>query len=199
MPLNRPNPAPDPFGESEGDERAGHGPLSGADVPGRAGHEAPGGFRPMVPPGRLNLLLSYAPWHTHAWAEHLPRFLEPMGVVASRVSSAREAERFVRSQTVHIAVVDLSLPLEDTTPAEAAEAEEAGARVLELLGRLQSPPPTVVVRPPRLQRDGRRDLNAALRCGAFAVVDRTAADLEMMLQLMQRCLHRHYQGRWPGC
>ena len=128
----------------------------------------------------------------------MPRFLEPMGVFATKATSAREAERFVRANTVHIAVVDLSLPMEDTTPAAAAEAEEAGNRVLELLARLKSPPPTVVVRPPRLQRDGSRELHAALRCGAFAVVDRSAANLETMLQLMQRCLGRYYQGRWPG-
>lgn len=221
MPLNRPIPAPDPFGEpnrqgnpssgkpcpfpgfdAAGDPLAIHN-LAGVDA---AGHDFPGheletdgpAKNDPSPARRLNLLLSYAPWHNHAWAENLPRFLEPMGVFATKVTSAREAERFVRTNTVHIAVVDLSLPMEDTTPAAAAEAEEAGNRVLELLARLKSPPPTVVVRPPRLQRDGSREMQAALRCGAFAVVDRSAANLETMLQLMQRCLGRYYQGRWPG-
>ena len=149
------------------------------------------------PSGRLNLLLSHAPWHNWAWIDSLPRLLEPMGVVATRVTSAKCAERFVRSQIVHIAVVDVSLPMEDTTPEARAEAEEAGNRVLELLSRLTAPPPTVVVHPPRLSRDSNREMQNALRFGAFAVVDRSAADLEMMLSIMQRCLRRHYHGRWP--
>ncbi len=203
MSFSRPTPAPDPFGE----DRQSGGP---SDLPGFGGQPCgPTDHLDMIPgdgpakgqPGpsqRLNLLLSYAPWHTHAWTENLPRFLEPMGVVATKVNSARQAERFVRANNVHIAVVDLSLPMEETTPAAAADAEEAGNRVLELLARLDSPPPTVVVRPPRMQRDGSREMHAALRCGAFAVVDRSAANLEMMLQLMQRCMTRYYQGRWPG-
>jgi len=188
-----------------------------------------------------------------------------MGVKATRVNTAKQAERFIRSHPVHIAVVDLGLPMDEMStqppsdllsteppfyvgaipvPSQRPEDElspnanimaqmaqmdqmdqmdhlaqqatdpvahkmanqmanqmtgqqEAGARVLDLLARLQSPPPTVVVRPPRQHRDGCRDMNAALRCGAFAVVDRTAADLELMLDVMKRCLTRFYAGRWP--
>jgi hypothetical protein len=52
----------------------------------------------------------------------------------------------------------------------------------------------------RTHRDDCREITAALRMGAFAVVDRPrdAHDLEMMLEVLRRCLTRHYQGRWPG-
>jgi hypothetical protein len=107
---------------------------------------------------------------------------------------------------VHIAVVDLGLPLDaaHSTPAgggggaAAVHGEEAGPRVLELLRRLESPPPTVIVQQSRSTRDASRHRSAALRCDAFAVVDRAAADVELMLKVLQRCLQRFYQGRWPG-
>lgn len=144
-------------------------------------------------PQRLNLLLSCATWKDDTWADALPRLLEPMGVSSVRARSAREAERVIRLSPVHIAVVDLGLPLSD-----APEQEEAGARILDLLMRLSTPPPTVVVRSPRPARESQRDLSAALRCGVFSVIDRQAATLETMLQVMQRCLCRFYHNRWPG-
>lgn len=154
----------------------------------------PGSNQPGGVGGRLNLLVSCASWRADTWADALPRLLEPMGVSAVRARSARQAEQLIRHQPVHIAVVDLGLPLND---AQADEAEEAGVRVLDLLFRLDAPPPTVVVRSSRTTRESSRDLTAALKCGAFAVVDRQAATLELMLSVMQRCLHRFYAGRWP--
>ncbi len=161
--------------------------------------------RPAAAPGnpnRLNLLLSWGGWQNESWADRLPALLEPMGVHSLRVRTAREAERAIRSNPVHIAVVDLGLPLDaaHSTPAGAAthQGEEAGPRVLELLRRLDSPPPTVVVQQSRSARDASRHMSAALRCDAFAVVDRAAADVELMLKVLQRCLQRFYHGRWPG-
>ncbi|MGA1633071.1 MAG: hypothetical protein ACO4BU_13285, partial [Phycisphaerales bacterium] len=67
---------------------------------------------------------------------------------------------------VHIAVVDLTIPMEP------AARDEAGPRVLQLLRRLEQPPPTVVVRPPQPSlRESGRGLADALREGAFAVLD----------------------------
>ena len=35
---------------------------------------------------------------------------------------------------------------------------------------------------------------------AFAIIDRPrdATDLDLMLEVLRRCLARHYQGKWPG-
>lgn len=104
---------------------------------------------------------------------------------------------------MHIAVVDLGIPLDArscTSPEAVASAEEAGPRVLEILGRLPEPPPTVVVKRSRGHRDNAREIAAALRAGAFAVVDRPTdtSGVELMLEILRRCLCRHYQGRWPG-
>ncbi len=157
------------------------------------------------PANRLNLLLSCASWRSDSWADRLPPLLEPMGVFSLRARSARQAEKVIRSVRVHIAVVDLGLPLDESAsspsqPARAASGttEEAGPRILDLLARLEAPPPTVVIKGPRTARDDSRHLAAALRSGAFAVVDRTGADVEQMLEVLRRCLHRFYRGQWPG-
>ncbi len=151
---------------------------------------------------RLNLLLSYAGWQPDSWADRLPRLLEPMGVRALRASTGRHASLVMQQSTIHIAIVDLGLPLDEAAgpgPAESA-VEEGGARLLELIGRLASPPPTVVVKRSRTHRDDNREIAAALRSGAFAVVDRPRDpnDLELMLEVMRRCLRRYYKGLWPG-
>jgi hypothetical protein len=173
--------------------------------------DPPGGTAPGAQPGagtggRLNLLLTAAPWAHDSWADRLPHLLDPMGIRSVTACSAREAEYAIRRWPIHIAVVDLGVPLDSapdasnphSSPQPASSLEEAGPRVLELLRRLTDPPPTVVIKGPRCSRDNTRHMTAALRCDAFAVVDRTAANLETMLQVLHRCLARFYSNRWPG-
>ena len=150
------------------------------------------------PANRLNLLLSYAGWQHESWVDRLPRLLEPMGILSLRAGTGREASRVIDEHPIHIAVVDLSLPLEANS--NPAAAPEAGPKLLDLLRRLDQPPPTVVIKRARSHRDDCREINAALRCGAFAVIDRphTQSDLERLLEVLRRCLTRYYQGRWPG-
>ncbi len=162
---------------------AGAGPA-GAD---RAARAAVPGSQ-----ARLNMLLSWGGWRTDSWADRVACLLEPMGVTSHRAATARQAEHVIRTHQVHIAVVDLGLPLDESQPAE-----EAGARILELLKRMSCPPPTVVVASPSSQRQQSRDLSAALRADAFAVVDRRSADVELMLKVLQRAMERFYHGQWP--
>ena len=153
---------------------------------------------------RLNLLLTYGGWRESSWADCLPRLLEPMGVRSFRASSGAEAAQVLRSTPIHAAVVDLRLPLDkcaaatrtETTPA--SPSEEGGERLLEILRRLEAPPPTVVVTRDRTPRERMRELHHALRHGAYAVVLGSAADAEQMLRVLQRLVTRYYQNRWPG-
>ena len=168
-------------------------PHHDAHWPGEPG----GGGDPLSPANRLNLLLSCASWRPESWADRLPRLLEPMGVAAVRAATARQAERVIRGVTIHIAIVDLGLPLDDALVA-GPPAEEGGTRILELLARLTPVPPVVVIQSAHSQRDSTRSMAAALRSGAFAVVDRSAADIEIMLEVMRRCLGKFYSGRWPA-
>ena len=120
-----------------------------------------------------------------------------MGIQSHIARDADSAQRVIDANPIHIAVVDLALPLDG---GGAGSAEESGTRLLNLLARLASPPPIVVIKRNRTARDDMRELSAALRAGAFAVVDRPHAqrDLESLLEVLRRCLTRHYQGRWPG-
>ena len=172
---------------------AGHDPFAGA--PGQSG-----------PQSRLNLLLSDASTHPHVhsddtWAARLPRLLEPMGIRAHHATTGREASDLLGSTVIHIAVVDLGLPLDAPAQhAPNAPTPEAGWRLLELLARLTHRPPTVAIKTAKTTRDEARELNAALRLGAFAVVDRprTARDLETLLEVLRRCVTRHYKDQWPA-
>ncbi len=146
--------------------------------------------------GRLNLLLSHGGWRDEPWADSLPRLLEPMGVHAWTVHSGREAASLIQKVRVDIAVVDLSLPLGVDAPS-APPVEEAGVRLLEILVRLPSRPPTLVVKRRRTRREDAREITHALRAGAFAVIDRPV-NLETVLEVMRRVLCRHYADRWPA-
>ena len=164
---------------------------SAPDVQAGAHASAPSG-------GRLNLLLSYGGWENESWVDRIPALLTPLGVTTHRARSARHATDVIQSTTIHIAVVDLGLPF-DVSPSPNI-ADEAGTRVLELLRRLPNQPPSLVIKRARTQREDAREMAAALRCGAFTVLDRPRAsrDLEMLLEALRRCLVRHYGGQWPG-
>ena len=149
---------------------------------------------------RLNLLLSYGGWREQPTVDQLARLLEPMGICSLRADSGEEAQQIIREFIIHIAVVDLSIPLHQKPDkaASSAPASPGGPRILQLLRRLDQPPPTVVVRPPQsAARESARSLAAALREGAFAVLDRPV-HLETMLQTMRRVLRRHYADHWPA-
>ncbi len=114
-----------------------------------------------------------------------------------KASSGRAATEIIRNHPVHIAVVDLTIPLEEQAP-DPTSSEPAGLRILQLLRRLDQPPPTVVVRPTTAsRRESDRTLASALREGAFAVLDQPV-HLESMLEVMRRILRRHYANNWPA-
>jgi len=145
---------------------------------------------------RLSILLTQGGWGTWDetnFSEQLPRVLGPIGVTCHRIGSAAEVGAFLARHPVHIAIVDISIPMDparDLTP--------AGSRVLTLLRRLHQPPPTVIVRPPQASlRDSGRGLSDALREGAFSVLDGPVR-LESMLEVLRRVVHRHYRDRWPA-
>ena len=149
--------------------------------------------------GRLNLLLSYGGWREESWADRLPRLLEPFGIRAWRANSGVEAQRVLGEVRVHLAVIDMALPLERGDDASAIESQPAGARLLELMNRQSVRPPTLVVKRRLGRRECSRDTTSALRCGAFAVIERPV-HMEAMLDAMRRVLCRHYADRWPdGC
>ena len=157
---------------------------------------------------RLNLLLTYGGWRENAFADQLPILLERFGIQCFRAESGDEATDVIRRIHMHIAVIDLSIPMHpvsrrsgDATGASDAEvihSEPAGGRVLQLLKRLDQPPPTIVVRPRQPDpAESSRTLADALRDGAFAVLD-DPVPIESMLQVLERVVRRHYRDHWPA-
>ena len=149
---------------------------------------------------RLNLLLTIATWRSNTTLDQIPPLLEPLGIQTIKAASGEEAADIIKQIRVHIAVVDLAIPLQK--PCEAPSMtfinSEAGPRVLQLLRRLETPPPTVVVRPPQFaSRESARSLTQALRDGAFAVLDQPV-HLEPMLEVLRRIVRRHYSDLWPA-
>ncbi|HMN95214.1 MAG TPA: hypothetical protein PKC43_02505 [Phycisphaerales bacterium] len=177
--------------------------TAGAEAAGAAGI---GGAGPAAPGGasrqsRLTLLVSASDrasdWRQQPVAEQLPALLRPMGVECVRVSSGDEATEVVQRITVHVAVVDLTIPLRPGDDGS-ARCGEAGTRLLQLLRRLASPPPTIVIRPPQPSlRESARTLSDALREGAFAVLDRPV-QMEALLEALRRLVRRHYRDHWPA-
>lgn len=146
---------------------------------------------------RLNLLLSYGGWREESWVDHLPRLLTPMGIHSIKVETGREAETVIRAIRIHIAVIDLAIPLVKGPPSHPHGAEPGGARILQLLRRVEPTPPTIVVRDSqRSESDRSRGLSSALREGAFAVIDRPV-QVETMLEMLRRITRRYYADRWP--
>ena len=143
-------------------------------------------------PNRLSLLLSYGGWERENFAEQLPRLLQPIGNDCLRADTADEATTLIQIQQVHIAVIDLRSPLDRS--ADGA----SGERVLKLLRRMDSPPPTVVVRPrPATLRGATRGLSSALREGAYTVMD-GPIKIEPMLEVLRRIVRRHYSDHWSA-
>ncbi|MEL6328348.1 MAG: hypothetical protein AAFR38_01690 [Planctomycetota bacterium] len=147
------------------------------------------------------MLLSYGGWEPEPWVDRLPRLLEPMGITSHRARSGREASEVIRATPIHVAIVDLGLPLDASeSDVRRAAFAEGGIHLLSLLQRMGTTPPTVVVKRGKTTRDDQRELSAALRAGAFAVVDRPreSRDVELVLEVLRRLVTKHYEGRWPA-
>lgn len=129
---------------------------------------------------------------TEAISQTLPSLLAPMGVACRMARTARESTNVIQQERIHIAVVDLTIPMDNE------HQDCSGHRVLQLLRRMECPPITVVVRPRQsCAAESARGLQEALREGAFAVHDRPLG-VELLLQTLQRAIQRHFSGGWPA-
>jgi len=153
------------------------------------------------PQARLNVLLTQdRPHASEHWSEQLPRLLQPQGVAAYVATSASEAIEMVEQLEIHAAVIDLGTPLGERRVATGtAKADgEAGMWLLELMRRMPSRPPVVVINSPVIsQNQVNRLLSEALRLGAFSVLQKPVT-MEQLLTVFQRLMEREYRGAWPG-
>ena len=142
---------------------------------------------------RLNLLITCGSWRKDTTVRQLPRLLEPIGIRTLHAENGEDALNMISKHDIHIAIVDLAIPLTSST----SNKRPSGERVLQLLRRLQPHPPTIVMRPRQASaRESARSLVRSLHEGAFTVVDRPAV-IETLLDALHRALKRHYADRWP--
>ncbi|MHC4994132.1 MAG: response regulator [Planctomycetota bacterium] len=141
---------------------------------------------------RLSVLLTEA---EEAWANQLPRLLEPQGVRTIRVDGVDEAVRVIESEPIHAVMVDVAMPKQRYAPVNPTET--GGLRLLKVIQRIDPSPPAVVIRGRRF--DGRTDdriLSEALKLDAFSVLDQPV-ELEQLLAVFRRLIDKHYGGIWP--
>ena len=147
----------------------------------------------FTPIERLNLLLTCGSWRDDSPIRQLPQLLGPFGIRSLTAKNGEEAVRMIEKSDIHIAIVDLAIPIGEQSVDQGA----GGERVLQLLRRLHPQPPTIVIRPKQATvRENARSLARSLQEGAFTVVDRPAV-LETLLDALHRALRRHYANRWP--
>ena len=148
---------------------------------------------PISPQERLNLLLTCGSWRDDSPIRQLPQLLGPFGIRSLTAKNGEEAVQMIESSDIHIAIVDLAIPISENS----LDRRPGGERVLQLLRRLHPKPPTIVIRPQQAShRENARGLARSLQEGAFTVVDRPAV-LETLLDALHRVLRRHYANRWP--
>ncbi len=146
------------------------------------------------PNKRLNLLLTCGSWRQDSPILQLPRLLGPFGIRSLTAQNGEEAVQMIETSDIHIAIVDLAIPLKDGS----SDKRPGGERVLQLLRRLNPQPPTIVIRPQQTSaRENARSLARSLQEGAFTVVDRPAM-IETLLDALHRALRKHYSDRWPA-
>lgn len=150
---------------------------------------------------RLNVLLTDG---RQPWATQLPQLLQPQGVRAIRAECLAHAVEVLEQTPIHVAVVDLGLPADESAPSAEDQRFDpprrlpGGMKLLQVMRRMERrPPAVVVVRGKRF--DSRIDdfiLAEAMRLNVFSVMDKPVA-LEQMLAVLQRALERFYGGTWP--
>ncbi|MAE63416.1 MAG: hypothetical protein CMJ18_04020 [Phycisphaeraceae bacterium] len=148
---------------------------------------------------RFNVLLTQDRPHSEQhWTSQLPRLLEPQGVASYLVGTGQEAVDLAERMEFHAAVIDMSTPIGPEQLAAGAHGSgHDGFWVLEVLRRLPSNPPVVILRKPAFsQRQAERTLNDALRLGAFTVLKKPV-DVEQVLAVFRRLVDKRYRGAWP--
>lgn len=154
---------------------------------------------------RLNVLLTDA---DEPWSQQLPRLLEPQGVRAIRVESVRQAIDVIDHEPIHMAVVDLALPVDqpESPPPyrpsrgslDADRASDGALKLVQVIRRLDPTPPTVIIRGRLFQpRIDDRILREALTLNVFSVLDEPV-QMEQVLRVLQRVMQRYYGDAWPA-
>ncbi len=110
------------------------------------------------------------------------QLLRPQGVQTLVARTGREALDMVRSQPVHIVVLDVQMP------------QLGGLQVVKLMREMVENPPPAILLADRLSNNLLRE---ALTMDVFSVMPKPV-ELNRLLDSIARIIRRHYESRWPG-
>jgi CheY-like chemotaxis protein len=127
---------------------------------------------------RLTVLLADEPDGSSATVRQL---LEPQGVQTLVARTGREALEMVRSQPVHVVVLDVQMP------------QLGGLQALRLMREVVKTPPPAILLADRLSNNLLRE---ALTMDVFSVMPKPV-ELNRLLDSIARVIKRHYESRWP--
>lgn len=127
---------------------------------------------------RLTVLLADEPDGSSATVGQL---LLPQGVTTLVARTGREAVDMVRSQRVHLVVLDVQMP------------QLGGLQALKLMREIVKSPPPAILLADRLTNNLMRE---ALGMGVFSVMPKPV-ELNRLLDSMARIIRRYYESRWP--
>lgn len=129
---------------------------------------------------RLTVLLADEPDGTSVT---MCRLLEPLGVQTLVARTGREALDLVRSQLVHVVVLDVQMP------------QLGGLQAIRLMREMMKTPPPAILLADRLSNNLLRE---ALTMDVFSVMPKPV-ELNRLLDSIARVIKRHYESRWPIC
>jgi CheY-like chemotaxis protein len=110
--------------------------------------------------------------------------------------SGKQAVAWATAHAVHLAIIDLSTPIDRDAPGP-GRIDGGGLWLLEVLARHPQRPPIVFINSHTYSvRRAQRIMNHALRLGAFTVLNRPV-QMQHLLLSIQRVVDRNYRGRWP--
>lgn len=127
---------------------------------------------------RLTVLLADEPDGSSGKVRQL---LEPQGIQTLVARTGREALEMVRSQPVHVVVLDVQMP------------QLGGLQAVRLMREMVKPSPPAILLADRLTNNLLRE---ALTMDVFSVMPKPV-DLDRLLDSIARVVRRFYESRWP--
>jgi CheY-like chemotaxis protein len=130
------------------------------------------------PTHRLTVLLAE---QADVWATTVQKLLAPQGVQTIAVHTGREALRLIETGSIHVAVLDQTMP------------QMSGLAVVKRMRELPDAPPAILL----ADHLTNHLLHEALGLRVFSVLGKPV-DPNQLLDSLARVMKRHYESRWPG-
>jgi len=134
-------------------------------------------FMVLTEQGRFTVLLAN---ELEGWHQTVRDLLTPQGVQTVSARNGREALDLIESSLVHVAVLDMQMPV------------LGGMQVVRRMQQLPSAPPAILL----ANHLSTQLLQEALGMRVFSVLSKPV-DFNQLLDALARVLRRYHENRWP--